>query len=492
MSRLHQSGSITGIGNAILLRKPKGLLSWMVACSLSAALSSAHAERTIHVFGVYCDAYTGESAAINGGVAIDKIIVENIFQEHVSPQAWGVKLNLYAVNGTRATRDGILSEFASFAEGVGADDTIYVHFSGHGAILNQASGEQFLLACDNQTFSREEWAKQIDALPCKLKILVTDCCSTFFDQFVVAEGDEPVLPWTTLYFLLLGHTGFVNITAAAPGQPAWGTKDGGYLTINLESDLQRFRTWPQVFAATQARVYQETGDLVRGMNGATSEIQKPFAYSLATPDPNVSASDAAVTRALEYVIADSNQRYLTEDEANQYGLEQLYLARNEIFGRHGYDFKSDFLRDYFSRCSWYQARPGFKDPSLSGIESANVELLLQVEKAQGGPYISGKTILPGDGGSGEIPDMFSYSSEQSLSRTILQSLSLQELSIARNEIYARHGYPFASRALQDHFARKSSYYRDQSATDPTFNSFEQHNIWLIEKVERILGGAYKW
>jgi hypothetical protein len=88
--------------------------------------------------------------------------------------------------------------------------------------------------------------------------------------------------------------------------------------------------------------------------------------------------------------------------------------------------------------------------------------------------------------------MFSYSSEQSLSRTILQSLSLQELSIARNEIYARHGYPFASRALQDHFARKSSYYRDQSATDPTFNSFEQHNIWLIEKVERILGGAYKW
>lgn len=466
---------------------------WATILTLScAALTSVQAQRTIHTFGVFCNAYTGAEAEINTGVGIDKIIVEHMFNEYTSPAAWGVQLRQHSVSGEAATAANILSEFTSFAEGVGPEDTIYVHFSGHGAIRDAAVGEQFLVACDGLGFSREEWARQIDALPCRLKILVTDCCSSFFGDFVVAEGDAEVIPWTTLYYLLLGHTGFVNITAASPGQPAWGTNIGGFLTINLESDIQRFRTWSEVFASTQSRVYQETGDLVRsqnGQDGQDTEFQKPFAYSLATPDPDFAAT---IPVALQYVIADSDRRYLTEGEAYQYGFEQLYLARNEIFARHGYDFASDFLRDYFARCSWYQVRPGFKDPSLSAIESANVDLILKVEKAQGGPYISGKPILPGDGGSGEIADIFSYSSEQSLSRTILQSLSLKELSIARNEIYARHGYPFTSQALQNHFARKSYYYRNESATDPAFNAFEEHNIWLIEKVERILGGPYKW
>lgn len=473
------------------LALPRDICGWVTILTLScAALTSAQAERTIHTFGVYCNAYTGAEAEINTGVGMDKIIVEHMFNEYISPAAWGVQLRQHSVSGEAATAANILQEFNSFAEGVGPEDTIYVHFSGHGAIRDAAVGGQFLVACDGLGISREEWARQIDALPCRLKILVTDCCSSFFSDFEVAEGNAEVLPsWTTLYYLLLGHTGFVNITAASPGQPAWGTNIGGFLTINLESDIQRFRTWQEVFAATQSRVYEETGYIVRSKNGQATEFQKPFAYSLATPDPDVSATAPV---ALQYVIADSNQRYLTESDAYQYGLEQLYLARNEIFARHGYDFASDFLRDYFARCSWYQVRPGFKDPSLSGIESANVDVILKVEKAQGGPYISGKPILPGDGGSGEIADMFSYSSEQSLSRTILQSLSLKELSIARNEIYARHGYPFSSRALQNHFARKSYYYRDESATDPAFNAFEEHNIWLIEKVELILGGPYKW
>jgi len=459
---------------------------------LSAIPGPLRAERTLHYFGVYCNAYPGDAGGINAGVSSDQVIVSHIFNEYVSPSAWGVQVRKVEVMGEEATKAGIEAAWAAFAQGIGADDTVYVHFSGHGIIRDRAAGEQFLQTCDLGEISRNEWASEIEALPCRLKILITDCCSSYPDEFIVAEGNEAVIPWKNVYYLLMKHEGFVNITAASPGQPAYGTDAGGFLTINLESDLQRFRTWDEVFASTQSRVLNESTDQLRGA-GIEGEPQKPFAYSLGTPLLDLGAEDAAVAASLEYVFEDSSERSYSVVELYDYGLEQLYLARNEIFARHGYDFSSAFLREYFGSLSWYQRRPGFKDPPLSAIEKANVATILAVEKELGGPYLGGKAVLPGEGGGQvEPPDIFPYSSEQTLSRSVVQTLTLPELSIARNEIFARYGFPFSSKALKDYFGRKSWYVRDESATDPDFNTVEKHNIWLIEKIERIQGGAHKW
>lgn len=459
---------------------------------LSAIPGSLRAERTLHYFGVYCNAYPGDAGGINAGVSSDQVIVSHIFNEYVSPSAWGVQVRKVEVMGEEATKAGIEAAWAAFAQGIGADDTVYVHFSGHGIIRDRAAGEQFLQTCDLGEISRNEWASEIEALPCRLKILITDCCSSYPDEFIVAEGNEAVIPWKNVYYLLMKHEGFVNITAASPGQPAYGTDAGGFLTINLESDLQRFRTWDEVFASTQSRVLNESTDQLRGA-GIEGDPQKPFAYSLGTPLLDLGAEDAAVAASLEYVFEDSSERSYSVDELYDYGLEQLYLARNEIFARHGYDFSSAFLREYFGSLSWYQRRPGFKDPPLSAIEKANVATILAVEKELGGPYLGGKAVLPGEGGGQvEPPDIFPYSSEQTLSRSVVQTLTLPELSIARNEIFARYGFPFSSKALKDYFGRKSWYVRDESASDPDFNTVEKHNIWLIEKIERIQGGAHKW
>jgi len=458
---------------------------------LSAIPVSLRAERTLHYFGVYCNAYPGDAGGINAGVASDQVIVSHIFNEYVSPAAWGVQVRKVEVMGEEATKAGIEAAWAAFAQGIGVDDTVYVHFSGHGIIRDRAAGEQFLQTCDLGEISRNEWASEIEALPCRLKVLITDCCSSYPDEFIVAEGNEAVIPWKNVYFLLMKHEGFVNITAASPGQPAYGTDAGGFLTINLESDLQRFRTWDEVFASTQSRVLNESTEQLRGA-GIEGEPQKPFAYSLGTPLLDLAAEDAAVASSLESVFEDSSERIYSADELYDYGLEQLYLARNEIFARHGYDFSSAFLREYFGSLSWYQRRPGFKDPPLSAIEKANVATILAVEKEAGGPYLGGKAVLPGEGGAVEPPDIFPYSSEQTLSRSVVQTLTLPELSIARNEIFARHGFPFSSKALKDYFGRKSWYVRDESATDPDFNTVEKHNLWLIEKIERIQGGAHKW
>lgn len=446
----------------------------------------AKAERTIHVFTVFCNAYEGAGGAINDGVSADKVMIENLFKSYFSPQSWGVQLRQQSVEGSAATREQILTNFEAFTRAVGPEDTLYVHFSGHGVIPDAAAGEQFLQAVDEQLFSRKVWAEAIDALPCRLKILITDCCSTYPEGFVVAEGDEDVEPWKNLYSLLLEHEGFVNITAASPGQPAYGTEFGGFLTINLESDMQRFSTWEKVFASASSRVAVETKEQLRAIGATDALPQEPFAYTLGV----YSGKNKVRPEALEYVIPDSHSRKLTRSELEVMGLKQLYLARNEIFARYGYDFGSPFLQEYFGSLSWYEAIEGFKNPAVTDLETANANLILQIEKENGGPFISTKQSLPGEGDA--APDIFSWSSEQSLSRSVLQNLTPQQLSIARNEIYARHGYPFSSPALQRHFAKKPYYVRSSSKAEPDFNAVEKHNLWLIRKIERLNGGAYSW
>lgn len=457
-----------------------------------AGFASAEEGRTIHLFAVYCNGYPGEAGGINAGVSSDKVIVDHIFSEYVSPVAWGVQVRRVTVEGTNATKAEIAAQFAVFSQGIGPEDTVYVHFSGHGVIKDRAAGEQFLQTCDLTEISRDDWAAEIELLPCRLKIFITDCCSSYPEEFVVAEGSDPVTPWKNIYYLLLKHEGFVNITAASPGQAAYGTDGGGFLTINLESDMQRFRTWEEVFHSTRDRVLNESSLQLRGA-GLPGEAQRPLAFSLGSPVLGSAGDAAAVTAALEYVLEDSNVKAYDEDGLYDLGLEQLYLARNEIFARHGYAFSNRFLQDYFGSLSWYQLRPGFKDPNLSTVEADNVALILRVEKELGGPYLAGKPALPGEAGATGAPaDIFVYSSERTLSRTVVQSLTLPELSIARNEIFARHGFPFSSAALKEYFARKPDYFRDETATKPAFSSIEKHNLWLIEKIERIQGGAYKW
>ncbi|MDF1754085.1 MAG: YARHG domain-containing protein [Verrucomicrobiales bacterium] len=464
------------------------ILALAVCLFFLGSFSGVAQDRTIHVFSVFCNGYTGDGGAINEGVEADKLIVDHIFNEYFSEQSWKVKLRKRALIGADTTKANIVREFAEFSKTVGPEDTIYVHFSGHGVILEQNVGEQFLVSSDEEFLSRKVWADQIDQLPCRLKILITDCCSTYPPDFVVAEGDEEVEPWKNLYSLLLLHQGFVNITAASPGQPAYGTQHGGFLTINLESDMQRFPTWKDVFSHTSTRVYEETKNEI-DHRGQRIAPQKPFAYSLGTPIFEDSPQPHS-----QYVLPDSNQRRLTRSELEAMGLQQLYLARNEIFARHGFDFNSEYLEKYFLSRSWYAKKAGFKSPSLSRVEEANSDLILQVEKQKGGPFIGNRKTIPGGASSGGAapPDIFPYSSTQTLSRTILQSLSKAELSIARNEMFARHGYPFQSAVLKDYFARKPYYRRNPSASSPKFNAVERHNIWLIEKVERIKGGAYRW
>ena len=58
----------------------------------------------------------------------------------------------------------------------------------------------------------------------------------------------------------------------------------------------------------------------------------------------------------------------------------LYLARNEIYARHGYIFDNPDLQEYFGDMEWYNpTTKDVSDSALNEYEKANIELILSLE-----------------------------------------------------------------------------------------------------------------
>lgn len=82
-----------------------------------------------------------------------------------------------------------------------------------------------------------------------------------------------------------------------------------------------------------------------------------------------------------YIIPDSSSRYLTKEELYQYDNSSLGFVRNEIFARHGYVFKNEDYRNYFTSMPWYLPDSRFKGTlkELNPVEKHNVELIQSIE-----------------------------------------------------------------------------------------------------------------
>lgn len=92
-------------------------------------------------------------------------------------------------------------------------------------------------------------------------------------------------------------------------------------------------------------------------------------------------TDTTKSSSSDYIFKDSDKTYLMEDDLRNLSKDQLALARNEIFARHGYVFTTDEYKKYFSSKSWYVPNPNFdgSDSSLNEYEIANYKVLQQWE-----------------------------------------------------------------------------------------------------------------
>ena len=193
------------------------------------------------------------------------------------------------------------------------EDTIFVYYSGHGHIDNK--DRQYLdLDVQNAAHSllRSDLTEELSQKKCRLKILITDTCSNrVHTSPPMAKSSATVVQRKRHYIedLFLKHKGILNITAASPGQYAWGNNHiGGYFTTALiqsftaSSDTNRdgFLSWKEAFTATRRdtqSIFSQTSFLPsekRKMDPIGQTTQTPISYTLPSimrsytvPDPSV-------------------------------------------------------------------------------------------------------------------------------------------------------------------------------------------------------------
>lgn len=90
----------------------------------------------------------------------------------------------------------------------------------------------------------------------------------------------------------------------------------------------------------------------------------------------------------DYIIPDSDSRYITDEDLTGLSDYEILLARNEIYARHGRIFVNEDLNSYFRSKSWYQPAVSGEDFTeeyaasvFNEYERANIDTIVKYEQA---------------------------------------------------------------------------------------------------------------
>ena len=92
-----------------------------------------------------------------------------------------------------------------------------------------------------------------------------------------------------------------------------------------------------------------------------------------------------------YVLPDSATRDYSREELESLSNWELYLARNELYARHGRQFRNQDLRDWFGAQPWYAgtiAPDDFDEGILNAHEVHNRDLIKEIETERGSSYLN--------------------------------------------------------------------------------------------------------
>ena len=82
----------------------------------------------------------------------------------------------------------------------------------------------------------------------------------------------------------------------------------------------------------------------------------------------------------EYILQESSERALTDADVQGMSYDDLQMAINEIYARHGRIFGTESIQQYFEGKSWYQGTTDadhFSDSVFSSVENQNIQFLLK-------------------------------------------------------------------------------------------------------------------
>ena len=95
----------------------------------------------------------------------------------------------------------------------------------------------------------------------------------------------------------------------------------------------------------------------------------------------------------DFIFYDSSSRYLEDDEVSSLSDDDIQMAINEIYARHGVSFENEPYASYFNSCAWYEpiySQAEFDTSWFNEYEEANINLLAYYRNNNTG---SGDTVI---------------------------------------------------------------------------------------------------
>lgn len=137
--------------------------------------------------------------------------------------------------------------------------------------------------------------------------------------------------------------------------------------------------------------YGETRFKNYANDGIENKLPGEFATVLGETQAQSEASgQTAYSFAGDYVIPDSSSRYITEEDLASLSEDEILLARNEIYAKHGRKFNNVALNEYFSGKSWYTPTVEGEDFTeeyasqvFNDFEIKNISTIVNYEQAHG-------------------------------------------------------------------------------------------------------------
>jgi hypothetical protein len=166
-------------------------------------------------------------------------------------------------------------------------------------------------------------------------------------------------------------------------------------------------------------------------------------------------------------------RLLSARKLGQHTGGEWNVLAAEIEAIHGKRFDDvAWLQQYFDERYWYKAADKYDPKQLTEIERKNLATIVAAHKK-----LRRVALSPGD------MELFE---NKLLSERMLHGLSLHELRLLRNEVYARHGRIFRTGWLQQHFGSQSWYEPLEDFKDEELSGPDKQNVELIVAYENKL------
>ena len=164
-------------------------------------------------------------------------------------------------------------------------------------------------------------------------------------------------------------------------------------------------------------------------------------------------------------------RAMTADNLGTHTAAEWRILRAEVEAVHGKRFDDQpWLQQYFEERYWYKPDPAYDAKRLSATERRNLAAIDAAQRK--GRQVA---LSPGD---------LEHYENREISEQMLGGLSLHELRLLRNEIYARRGRQFRTEWLAQYFWSQPWYTAREEEGEPELSAVEKKNVETIVAYER--------